>query len=128
MNFRIYLQRWNSIAKNQAKIGFSIMFRNVELILWRKCWIRAVLRSTVGNFVSGQIQTKVHCNAQLRKKKYFARWNIYMRQGLDFVGTSRKFFLKRPIFMGILKKLAQMVPFHGFPFWFQQFHPFGQVA
>ena len=69
MNFRIYLQRWNSIAKNQAEIGFSIIFWNGELVLWMKWWIRALLRSTVGNFVSGQIQRKIHCNVRLRKKK-----------------------------------------------------------
>ena len=127
-NFRIYLQRWNSIAKNQSEIGFSIMFWNGELILWMKWWIRAVLRSTVGIFVSRTIQRKIHCNTRLRKKKKFAWWNIYMWQGLSFVGTSREFSLKRPTFRGNLEKLSQMVPLHGFRFGLQQFHPFGQGA
>ena len=102
-NFRVYLQRWNSIAKNQAEIGFSIMLWNGELIMWMKWWIRAVLRSTVGNFVSRTIQRKIHCNTRFRMKKYFAWWNIYMWQGLSFVGTSREFSLKRPIFRVIWK-------------------------
>ena len=57
-NFRIYLQQWSSVVKNLVEIGFSIMLRNKELILWMKCWIRVVLSSAVRKIVSGLIQIK----------------------------------------------------------------------